>query len=390
MLLTDGVYPHVIGGMQKHSYYLAKHLSGNGIHVELIHCVYNEDPTGKDEKLKEFFTHRELQFLNFKCYRFPLKGKFPGHYLLENRIYSGQVYKDYESKILNKEYSFIYIQGFCGHRILIEKKKKGISTPLLVNLHGFEMYQKAPNLKLRLQYSYLRREAKKQLLWADVVFSFGGEITDIITNMIKVNPHKIIKSYNGIDNSWLNASKDIKPGEGLRKFVFVGRYERRKGVEELTMVLKELLRENHKFEFHFIGPIPALAQIQHLQVVYHGQINNQEQLKAIVEQCDVLVCPSHSEGMPTVILEAMACGLAVIATNVGAVECMVDQNNGKCIERNNQQQLKIALIEVMQMKGKQLCDLKSNSIEKVKNNFLWNQIVEQLLKDLGKLSRDMV
>ncbi|MBK7816242.1 MAG: glycosyltransferase [Sphingobacteriaceae bacterium] len=36
--------------------------------------------------------------------------------------------------------------------------------------------------------------------------------------------------------------------------------------------------------------------------------------------CDVLICPSFSEGFPNVILEAMSNGLAVAATNVGAVE----------------------------------------------------------------------
>ena len=39
-LITDGIAPYVLGGMQKHSFYLAKYFAKNKIHVDLIH--YND------------------------------------------------------------------------------------------------------------------------------------------------------------------------------------------------------------------------------------------------------------------------------------------------------------------------------------------------------------
>ena len=51
-LITDGIAPYVLGGMQKHSFYLAKYFSKNKIHVDLVH--YNDSKY--DINVLEFFT----------------------------------------------------------------------------------------------------------------------------------------------------------------------------------------------------------------------------------------------------------------------------------------------------------------------------------------------
>ena len=50
------------------------------------------------------------------------------------------------------------------------------------------------------------------------------------------------------------------------------------------------------------------------------------------DSCDILLCPSYSEGMPNVILEAMSRGLAIIATNVGAIRLLVSEDNGVLLQ----------------------------------------------------------
>ena len=51
-----------------------------------------------------------------------------------------------------------------------------------------------------------------------------------------------------------------------------------------------------------------------------------------MDNCDILICPSYSEGMPNVILEGMSRGLAIITTDVGANELLVSNENGKLIK----------------------------------------------------------
>ena len=53
-LLTDGIYPYVMGGMQRHSYYLAKYLARAGVHVDLYHFIppnseWNIEPFDRSE-----------------------------------------------------------------------------------------------------------------------------------------------------------------------------------------------------------------------------------------------------------------------------------------------------------------------------------------------------
>ncbi|WP_081782592.1 hypothetical protein [Marinilabilia salmonicolor] len=43
-LLTDGIYPHIMGGMQKHSYYLAKYLARAGVKVDVYHAIPEGQP----------------------------------------------------------------------------------------------------------------------------------------------------------------------------------------------------------------------------------------------------------------------------------------------------------------------------------------------------------
>ena len=52
------------------------------------------------------------------------------------------------------------------------------------------------------------------------------------------------------------------------------------------------------------------------------------------------MCPSYSEGMPNVIMEAMSRGLAIIATDVGAVSKLVDEENGWLINPRGLEKLK--------------------------------------------------
>ena len=79
---------------------------------------------------------------------------------------------------------------------------------------------------------------------------------------------------------------------------------------------------------------------------------------------DCLICPSYSEGMPTVILEAMASGCCIIASDVGAVRCIVDKNNGWLISPGNTYELRQSILEVINSDEKTLRQKKLNSIKK--------------------------
>jgi glycosyltransferase involved in cell wall biosynthesis len=78
--------------------------------------------------------------------------------------------------------------------------------------------------------------------------------------------------------------------------------------------------------------------------------------------------------MPNVILEGMSRGLAVIATDVGAVPAMVDSRNGWLIKPMNKAELINALREAMHLPAELLQQKQLASIQRVQSEFTWEEI----------------
>ena len=173
---------------------------------------------------------------------------------------------------------------------------------------------------------------------------------------------------------------EIHSSEGVRKFIFVGRYERRKGVEELTSVLSELATKNN-FELTFVGEIPEKKKISLPSIKYLGKITDSETMKSVLRNSDVLVCPSYSEGMPNVILEAMGSGLAIIASDVGAVNRLVSQKNGWLTSAGDKKELRSAIMAGIEIPSKEMDQMKINSKTDA-GNYLWENVITQLIGEI--------
>ena len=215
------------------------------------------------------------------------------------------------------------------------------------------------------------------------MFSYGGKITNIIKS-IGVEANHIIEIPSGVEKDFIRFSISGDHGS-LTKFVFLGRAERRKGIVELNEVLRKLISEKKSFQFEFIGPIPDSQKIVHENITYHGEIRDSEKIKILLSKCDVLVCPSWSEGFPNVILEAMACGLAIIATNVGAVSAMVSQMNGWLIKPANKPELEDAMKKAIQKND--LDSKKENSLNLVQSEFNWDVISQKTIAAIQTISQ---
>ncbi|MCD6019967.1 MAG: glycosyltransferase family 4 protein [Bacteroidetes bacterium] len=375
-LITDGISPYVLGGMQKHSFYLAKYFAKNKVHVDLVH--YNDSSYDINEL--EFFTSEEKEFIHSTVLNFPASVKFPGHYIYKSYKYSSLAFDAIKDKL--STYDFIYTKGFSGWKLISEKKKGNIQCCKIgVNFHGYEMFQLAPELKSKLQQILLQSFVKKISQQADTVFSYGGKITDIIKS-IGVAPGHIIEIPSGVEKNFINETITATTGD-VTKFVFLGRAERRKGVIELNEVLQKLISEKQKFGFEFIGPIPDSLKIKHEFIVYHGEIRDTKKIKVLLSKSDILVCPSWSEGFPNVILEAMASGLAIIATNVGAVSAMVTDRNGWLIEPANKKELEAAIMQALY--SKDLAGKKENSLRLVQSEFNWDVISRKTIDAIQKV-----
>lgn len=406
-LLTDGIAPYVVGGMQRHSYFIAKYLARNKVYVDLYHCSSDH---AHDIRKLEVFTEEEKIFIRSIVIDFPEKDliprvlsplflrkrteipwRLPGHYLRRSYHYAERIFQILEKNLDGVD--FIYVKGFAGWKLLEAKnnsfplKKSGEKIPVGIKFHGLNMFQKPPSFRGWMEQWMFRPAVKFNLRQSDYVFSYGGKITDI-TRTTGIESSKIIEIPTGIDHDWLMEKSNRRVGDTTR-FLYAGRYERLKGIEEISKSVKNLNSGKYagSFEFHFVGPIPQHRKIKAANVFYHGSITDSKLLKEQFSQCDFLVCPSYSEGMPNVILEAMARGLAIIATDVGAVNCMVNHDNGFLLEQCTVKNIEDAMIEALTVSEEKLSVLKNNSLKKIRENFLWETIARKLIAEIEKITK---
>lgn len=379
LLLTDGITPFVTGGMQRHSANLAKYLTLAGQQVTLVHCVSHDSKSPSDDEVNEslFGKKSSDRLSRIISLKFPKPGKLPGHYLRNSHQFSEEIFNLIKDDL--SQYNFIIAKGFTAWKLL-EEKSKGLQTPPVgVNLHGYEMYQQHPDLKNKWGAKMLKAKVQPILNKADFVFSYGGKITNLLIEKAQVSREKIISIPGGIDNEWLYDG-NIEVHAPIR-FVFMGRYERRKGIEELNEALAQISSEIDAV-FTFIGPIPEDKQLKKNNITYLGEIRDAQKIQNALREQDVLLCPSHSEGMPNVILEGMASGLAIIATDVGAVNCMTNDENGVLLDSSTVGGIKSS-IEKLSNDKTNVQELKIASSSKIRD-FEWKSIIQRTIEELNK------
>jgi len=369
-LFTDGLFPDMVGGMQKHSFYLAKYFAMNGLRVDLYYMA----PSKKHDKALKAFAPEFAQTIHPVYVPFVKRLPLPGHYIMESRAFSIALYREMKKR---SPVDFIYAQGFTGWMAAEMRMKGKLATPLFVNLHGLEMFQPVFGLKAKLQQKMLQGPARFIIANADFVYSLGGKLTEILKQLTA--PEKVLVQSIGLDKNWLSST--IPADKIPRQFVFVGRPEKRKGMDLLSELM--LKADSKKAHFHIVGNWKSTERIKGEQVTYHGLIKEESKLQSILDNAQVLICPSYSEGMPTVILEAMSRGLAVIATDVGAVCELVNSKTGWLIPPSNSDKLFVAFNEALS--GVQLDEKQRNSHALIAEKFTWDQVMSNTINTIKTL-----
>nr|WP_240965993.1 glycosyltransferase family 4 protein [Pseudoflavitalea sp. G-6-1-2] len=358
--------------MQRHSTHLLKYLSLEGVST----TVYHVNPYAK--RVSELgLSADQLTNIEFVEIKQPAAYKFPGHYVYEQYLYSKKLYQEFEKR---KVPEILYAQGFSAWYLLNRKNSLPPGTKLILNFHGLEMFQQAATFRSKLEQYLLRPFVKGNLRRADFVITNGGIQTEILRK-IGIREEQLIVAPIAIEKNWLRQSP--LPENTIRKFLFVGRYERRRGIEELHKALASLLTKRNDFEFHFVCPVPEQIRIlNNNNIIYHGRVSDEE-LMHLMTTCDVLVNPSFAEGMSYVNLEAMASGMSIIASNVGAIAMSVNQKNGWLIEPGNIVQLERTLDEALDLPASGLKEKKLRAFETVRDHFIWDKVIQNLIKELN-------
>ena len=150
---------------------------------------------------------------------------------------------------------------------------------------------------------------------------------------LKNNPELV---YNPVDISRFDLPK--KPHDGI-KIITVGRISPQKNQKLLIKAIKELTKEYPEVSLTILGDGPQRAEIEEYiiaealenEISLKGNVSNVEEYFA---QSDIFVLSSAYEGLPLVVLEAMAASLPIVSTDVGGIKDIVT-DNGILVEPGN-------------------------------------------------------
>lgn len=140
-----------------------------------------------------------------------------------------------------------------------------------------------------------------------------------------------------------------------QRIVTVGSMMTRKGIGDLLHAMAELARQGHSPQVDLVGSGPQRGEFEALAsqlglgaaVTFHGELAP-ESVHQLLAKGGVFVLPSHIENSPNSIMEAMATGLPVVATDAGSVRDIVDSGvTGVVVPCQDQRQLASVIGDVL-------------------------------------------
>lgn len=185
---------------------------------------------------------------------------------------------------------------------------------------------------------------------ADLVVVLGEFWRSFVTSEMRVDPCKVIEVSNGVPDPGFAAY----PGGKLPRIVFAGALGERKGVDILLKSLRGLKEEGVDFRCDILGDgdvdkyreMSDSLGVGHL-VEFHGWRSTDE-VRVLMANASIFVLPSRAENQPVAILEAMAMGLPVVASRIGAIpEQVADGETGFLVQPADVDSLRGALSKLI-------------------------------------------
>jgi glycosyltransferase involved in cell wall biosynthesis len=240
--------------------------------------------------------------------------------------------------------------------------------PNIVHSHSGVWYKSAISSKiLRIpvhiytEHGLILPFSKKQkyidkfsTMFTDKVVCVSKNWADYYKNRIGINKKKLIVINNGVDvkkytPTWKNKNFSIRKKYNIAKdaivLISVGSLKPIKGHKYLIKAFRKLVLKNSNIYLWLLGDGRKIEEYKHY--VYEKKIQEKihffgftENVEDYLQEADIFILPSLSEGTSIALLEAMASGLAIVATKVGGnIEVLDNGNAGILINPSNEMEI---------------------------------------------------
>jgi len=320
IVIASGIYPPDIGGPATYSQLIAREFNKPGIDTRVI-CY--SDKKGNDVvrilRKRNVLIRYWLYFWNL------LKLAKNADVIYAQGPLSAGLPAMWVSKILRKKFVIKIVGDYTW--------EQGVNQFGIKDL--IEEFQKK---KYNQKVEWIRKIQKKVVKSADKIIVPSEFLKKIVMGwgVDEVKIEVIYNSFSGIPDTnyplrqgFSEASQIQNTDLGGDVIISAGRPEPWKGFDTLKEIMPDLLKENPRFKLIIVTKMPH------------------DELMGYFKASKIFVLNSGYEGFSHIILEAMACGLPVITTNVcGNPEIIKNGENGLLVEYNNKNQIKEAILKL--------------------------------------------
>lgn len=321
-----GQYPPHIGGVSSHTYLLSRELVKRGDQVYVLTYPHTDVKDIDGVKVETAFAP------NIKG----LRGLF---FFISSFFKLTNMVRRFNIELIHAH--FLLPPGLIGVCVgsLLGKKTA-------VTAHGSDLMIQAKNPVLRSLIKFVLKKA-------DYVLVVNQTLKDKVLEL-GINPDKVYITPNAVDVEKFNPKKKELPSDmniihDKPMILFVGNLVFQKGVKFL-LEAKKLMKSDVKLVVVGDGPLrhelEMKVQDDNIQDVFFA--GARRDVEQIMPSADIFVLPSISEGLPITILEAMASGLPVVATNVGGISEVMNKQVGLMVKASSPTELASAMDKILE------------------------------------------
>ncbi len=286
---------------------------------------------------------------------------------LDEFVRTKAIFKNLKQKLNNQNYQASHVNTSCGafglvrdYMIVRYIKNRQSNCKCIVHFHC--------DVNKQTQVKYKRYFLKKILKITDGALVLNDDNKKYLNQISSINVVAVPNFIN--EDLVINKEKNIS--ESIKKAVFVGFVQPRKGIQEIY----ELAKMFENITFDLIGEVreDVKGWVKPHNVILHGAKTHNEILMAL-DEADVFIFPTYSEGFSIALLESMSRGLPCITTPVGANEEMLEGQGGSIVAVGDV----VAMAEALESMQNQ--DMRKNmsiwNVQKVRSNYTVKAVMKK-------------